>query len=36
MTKYQKMHYALTIAFSRGIIDGEQLQALLDIYRGKK
>jgi hypothetical protein len=36
MTHYQKAHYTLTIAFARGIIDGEQLQALLDIYRGNK
>jgi hypothetical protein len=36
MTKYEKMHYALTIAFARGLLDGEQLQELLAIYRGKK
>jgi len=36
MNHYQRMHYSLSIAFARGIIDGEQLQALLDIYRGKK
>lgn len=36
MDKFQKMHYALTIAFARGILDGEQLQYLLDIYKGKK
>jgi hypothetical protein len=36
MTHYQRAHYTLTIAFSRGIIDGEQLKALLDIYRGNK
>lgn len=36
MTKYQKMHYALSIAFARGILDGEQLAELLAIYRGEK
>ena len=36
MTKYERMQYALSIAFARGILDGEQLQDLLDIYRGKK
>ena len=36
MTKYQKMNYALAIAFARGIIDGEQLDILMKIYRGKK
>ena len=36
MTKYERIHYALTIAFSRGILDGEQLSLLLDIYQGKK
>jgi len=36
MTKYQKMHYALTIAFARGIIDGEHLDLLLKIYKGEK
>ena len=34
MTKYQRMHYALTIAFARGILDGEQLNELLAIYKG--
>lgn len=36
MSKYQRMHYALSIAFSRGLLDGEQLEELLSIYRGKK
>jgi hypothetical protein len=36
MTKYQKMNYALSIAFARGILDGEQLAELLAIYRGDK
>lgn len=36
MSKYQKMHYALSIAFARGILDGEQLEELLAIYRGEK
>jgi hypothetical protein len=36
MTQYQKMHYALSVAFARGILDGEQLQELLLIYRGEK
>ena len=35
MTKYQRMHYALSIAFARGILDGEQLEELLAIYRGE-
>jgi hypothetical protein len=36
MTKYERMHYALSIAFARGILDGEQLNELLAIYRGEK
>ena len=36
MTHYQNAHYALTIAFARGILDGEQVRALLSIYRGQK
>jgi hypothetical protein len=36
MTKYQKLNYALAIAFARGIIDGEQLDLLMKIYRGEK
>ena len=36
MTKYERMHYALSIAFARGILDGEQLAELLNIYRGNK
>jgi len=36
MSKYQRMQYALSIAFARGILDGEQLAELLAIYRGNK
>jgi len=36
MTNYQRIHYALSIAFARGILDGEQLEELLSIYRGEK
>ena len=36
MTKHQRMSYALSIAFARGILDGEQLAELLAIYRGEK
>jgi hypothetical protein len=36
MTKYQRMHYALSMAFARGILDGEQLEELLNIYKGVK
>lgn len=36
MTHYQRAHYTLTIAFARGIIDGEQMAELLAIYRGEK
>jgi hypothetical protein len=36
MNNYQRMHYALCIAFARGILDGEQLEELLLIYRGEK
>lgn len=36
MTKFERMHYALSIAFARGILDGEQLAELLAIYRGNK
>ena len=35
MTNYQRMHYALSIAFARGILDGEQLEELMTIYKGK-
>ena len=35
MTKYERMNYALSIAFARGILDGEQLAKLLAIYKGK-
>jgi hypothetical protein len=34
--KNNRMFYALSIAFSRGILDGEQLEELLSIYKGKK
>jgi hypothetical protein len=30
------MHYALSIAFSKGLLDGEQLAELLAIYRRDK
>ena len=33
--KNTKMHYALAVAFGRGILDGEQLEELLSIYKGK-
>jgi len=33
--KTTKMHYALAVAFGRGILDGEQLDELLTIYKGK-
>ena len=36
MTKYERMHYSLSIAFARGILDGEQLAELLAIYKGGK
>jgi hypothetical protein len=34
--KTNKMHYALSVAFARGILDGEQLEELLNIYKGVK
>ena len=34
--KNTKMHYALAVAFGRGILDGEQLDELLTIYKGAK
>jgi len=34
--KNNRMFYALSIAFARGILDGEQLEELLSIYKGKK
>ena len=34
--KTNKMHYALSVAFARGILDGEQLEELLAIYKGNK
>ena len=36
MNNYQRMHYALSIAFARGLLDGEQLAELLAIYKGEK
>lgn len=32
--KETKMQYALAVAFGRGILDGEQLDELLTIYKG--
>jgi len=32
--KETKMQYALVVAFGRGILDGEQLDELLTIYKG--
>jgi hypothetical protein len=32
--KDTKMHYSLAVAFGRGILDGEQLDELLTIYKG--
>jgi len=32
--KETKMQYSLAVAFSRGILDGEQLDELLSIYKG--
>lgn len=34
--KETKMQYALAVAFGRGILDGEQLDELLTIYKGAK
>jgi hypothetical protein len=34
--KYTKMHYALAVAFGRGILDAEQLDELLTIYKDSK
>ena len=36
MTKFERINYALSIAFARGVIDGEQMAELLAIYRGEK
>ena len=33
--KNNRMHYSLAVAFGRGILDGEQLEELLTIYKGK-
>jgi hypothetical protein len=30
-----KMHYSLAVAFGRGILDGEQLDELLTLYKEK-
>jgi len=32
--KETKMQYSLAVAFGRGILDGEQLDELLSIYKG--
>ena len=32
--KEAKMHYSLASAFGRGILDGDQLNELLTIYKG--
>jgi hypothetical protein len=32
--KETKMQYSLAVAFGRGILDGEQLDELLTIYKG--
>lgn len=32
--KETKMNYSLAVAFGRGILDGEQLEELLTIYKG--
>lgn len=34
--KNTKMHYSLAVAFGQGILDGEQLNQLLDLYKGIK
>ena len=33
--KNNRMHYSLAVAFGRGILDGEQLDELLTIYKGE-
>jgi hypothetical protein len=33
--KNTKMHYAIAVAFGRGILDGGQLDELLTLYKGK-
>ena len=33
--KNTKMHYSLAVAFGRGILDGDQLNELLDLIKGK-
>lgn len=33
--KNNRMHYALSVAFARGILDGEQLKELTNLYKGK-
>ena len=32
--KNTKMHYALAVAFGRGILDADQLDELLTLYKG--
>ena len=32
--KNNRMHYALSVEFARGILDGEQLQELTNLYKG--
>lgn len=32
--KHNRMHYAISVAFARGILDGEQLQELTNLYKG--
>jgi hypothetical protein len=34
--RLNKTHHTLAVAFGRGILDGEQLTELLNIYRGIK
>lgn len=34
--KNNKMHYALAVAFGRGILDADQLDELLTLYKGAK
>ena len=34
--KNNRMHYALSVAFARGILDGEQLKELTNLLKGKQ
>lgn len=34
--KNNRMHYALSMAFARGILDGEQLEELTKLFKGNK